>query len=807
VAGGVVGQAWYELGTRDANLRAGVNAAEAQLRSAGRAGETAFGAPVQRAMDDTGKAGTRLGGTMGALTQKTGGFGSVFKNLGAGILQGVGIGAFMGVTVAAGALVGGISSAIESASNLNETISKTQVVFGEASPAILKWGETSATAFGMSKNAALGAAAQYGNLFVSLGLAEQESADMSRSLVELAGDLASFNNVDPTEALDALRSGLVGETEPLRRFGVNLNDATLRQKALELGLISSVKEGLTPAVKAQASYALILDQTKTAQGDFARTSDGLANQQRIASARLEDAMARIGSAILPVAGKLVPMLADAFIGILDVIGDVIAAVQAWLDENKLLVDILGTLAQFSIGMLISMLQYLANIVSWAFGVFGDVVSAVASIVRPILEAIIGTIRNVMDVAAEIPGPWQDSAKTMRDTLRSMEEDAKHWGEKTTGEAKDTPPEAAAAIKSGVGYMEDAADGTLKAPMINAATEGRQDSVKEAAKTPRQIADALIDGQFDVGEAADSLKEVQKNALSKTKEIAKIEAFLTGDALAKGLNSKKPAVRAEAEAWKKEAEDRLFALRNNVPEIARRTGRDYATVLGEQKQKVADETNKLHEAARNELRRLTAHGQATAIGKDIGGDFSGGIGSKHGSTTTQAGKLRSAARDELTGLPAKTWGGAIGEAWARGIATKRSFLADMIQTFLGPVVKWLQGFSPPREGPLRFIDRWAANIAGAFAEGFAGERSTLEAAVAEFLRGARMPAMMPALGLAFSGAQASFLIVHEIRDPSRSLASIGTTPEAVAQALAQGFDATALLRNVRHVASLPSSTVG
>lgn len=201
-----------------------------------------------------------------------------------------------------------VGKAIGAASDLNETLSKTSVVFGDNADAVKAWSKTSATSLGMSQDAAAGAAATYGNLFVSLGLAQKPAAEMSMKLVTLAGDLASFNNVDPAEALDALRSGLTGETEPLRRFGVNINDATLRQQALKMGLISTTKDALSPAVKAQASYALILEQTTTAQGDFARTSDGLANQMRILNAQWVDAQAGIGQALLPAAQAAVGVL-------------------------------------------------------------------------------------------------------------------------------------------------------------------------------------------------------------------------------------------------------------------------------------------------------------------------------------------------------------------------------------------------------------------------------------------------------------------------------------------------------------------
>jgi len=90
-----------------------------------------------------------------------------------------------------------------------------------------------------------------------------------------------------------------GETEPLKTLGVNLNQATIEAKAMELGLIGLDGE-LTASAKAQASYALVMEQTALAQGDFARTSEGLANQQRILKAQVGDLRAEIGTALLPI---------------------------------------------------------------------------------------------------------------------------------------------------------------------------------------------------------------------------------------------------------------------------------------------------------------------------------------------------------------------------------------------------------------------------------------------------------------------------------------------------------------------------
>ena len=167
-------------------------------------------------------------------------------------------------------------AAISGARDLNEEVNKSTVVFGDAGQRVLAWSKTTATALGISQQQALSSAGTFGNLFRTMGLAPQVSADMSIGLVKLASDLASFNNASPEDVLEAMRAGLVGEMEPMRRFGVDLSDAALKQKALSLGIY----EGngiLNQSQKAQAAYALMLDQTTLAQGDFARTSDALAN--------------------------------------------------------------------------------------------------------------------------------------------------------------------------------------------------------------------------------------------------------------------------------------------------------------------------------------------------------------------------------------------------------------------------------------------------------------------------------------------------------------------------------------------------
>jgi phage-related protein len=213
-----------------------------------------------------------------------------------------------GAKIAAGLAAAGIvtfaSQSITAASDLDEAINRTKVVFGENAQAMLDWGADAAEGMGMSNLAALDASSNLGNMFTSMGIGNDEAVEMSTNMVELGSDLASFNNIDPAVALEKLRAGLVGETEPLRELGVNLSAAGIEAEAFEKG-IAAQGQPLTDAQKAQAAYSLILGDTSKAHGDFERTSGGVANSTRILKAKVADLSAKLGRALLPAVGWVV----------------------------------------------------------------------------------------------------------------------------------------------------------------------------------------------------------------------------------------------------------------------------------------------------------------------------------------------------------------------------------------------------------------------------------------------------------------------------------------------------------------------
>jgi len=202
--------------------------------------------------------------------------------------------ALIAATAAAGAFAVKLGvDAVNAASDLIETQNKVAVIFGESADSVMKFAETSVTALGQTETQALEAAANFAQLGKAAGLADEELVDFSTDLVTLSADLASFNNTSPQDAINAISSGLRGSAEPLRRYSVLLDDAALKAEALALGIYDGTGI-LTTQQKVLSAYEVILRQTTDAQGDFARTADGLANTQRILTAAVEDAKAEIG---------------------------------------------------------------------------------------------------------------------------------------------------------------------------------------------------------------------------------------------------------------------------------------------------------------------------------------------------------------------------------------------------------------------------------------------------------------------------------------------------------------------------------
>lgn len=196
-------------------------------------------------------------------------------------------------------LVAAGTAAVKFASDLEETRNKTRVVFGRMGEDMLKFGAQASWTMGMSENAALSYAATYGSILINMGIAEEEAAKMSQALTQLTADYASFHNLNPGDAFEKIKAGLVGSSQPLIALGKDLRQASVEAYALENG-ITKAGERMTPAQLAMARFGSLIAQSSKEMGDFARTSDGLANSARTLSGTMEDMMASFSEALLPV---------------------------------------------------------------------------------------------------------------------------------------------------------------------------------------------------------------------------------------------------------------------------------------------------------------------------------------------------------------------------------------------------------------------------------------------------------------------------------------------------------------------------
>lgn len=197
---------------------------------------------------------------------------------------------------------------IQLASDLVEKQNVVDVTFGNSANKVYEFADAAAEKFGITRIAAVQYAGTMGALFKSSGITEGID-EMSISMAGLAADMASFYNISADDAFNKLKSGISGESEPLKALGINMNVANLEAYALSQGIDKAWKS-MSQAEQTTLRYQYILSQTADAQGDFSHTSDSVANQQKIMQMNLQSVQAEIGEKLLPVTQEVLGMVND-----------------------------------------------------------------------------------------------------------------------------------------------------------------------------------------------------------------------------------------------------------------------------------------------------------------------------------------------------------------------------------------------------------------------------------------------------------------------------------------------------------------
>lgn len=207
------------------------------------------------------------------------------------------------------------ADSIKAASTLEESMNAVKVVFGEASDTIVAFGEQSAEAAGLAQSEFQQMASVLGSALINAGMPLDEAAEKTIELTQRAADMASVFNTTVPDALGAMQAALRGESDPIEKYGVSLSAAAVDAEAAALGF-KKVSGQFDAQAKAAARLSLIMRQTDRVAGDFANTSDGLANTSKILSARFTDLQADIGKGLIPIVLDAI----DALEPLLDVFG-------------------------------------------------------------------------------------------------------------------------------------------------------------------------------------------------------------------------------------------------------------------------------------------------------------------------------------------------------------------------------------------------------------------------------------------------------------------------------------------------------
>jgi phage-related protein len=218
-------------------------------------------------------------------------------------MVGLAAGAFAGATAVLG------KKAVDAASDFGESVNAVNVVFGEASEGILKLADDSARAVGLSSTEFNGFAVQFAGFTKQIAGSEGDIVEVTDELTTRIADFASVMNLDVPEAAAVFQSTLAGQTEPIRRFGIDMSAAAIEAFALEQGIWDGIGT-MTESEKVMARYEKILEDTSAMSGDFANTSDSLANMQRILGAEFENAQVKLGQFLLPAVEDLVSILLE-----------------------------------------------------------------------------------------------------------------------------------------------------------------------------------------------------------------------------------------------------------------------------------------------------------------------------------------------------------------------------------------------------------------------------------------------------------------------------------------------------------------
>lgn len=326
-------------------------------------------------------------------------------------------------SVAAGASLAAIGAGakvcVDAAADLQQSVGGVETVFGSSAGKMKQWSDNAAQAVGLSKNEYNEFATLVGSQLQNFGMSVDESADKTNELITLGADLSSMFGGTTADAVDALSAALKGEMDPIEKYGISLNDATLKAQAASMGLGDLYKSGDRNA-KMQATLAAITAQSGKATGNFARESDTLQGQQQRMAAAFENTKATLGEALLPILTQVAAKLAEF---------------ATWVQQNtSWLVPLIGVIAAVAaviITLNAAMTAYsaVATVVAIAQGSVNLAFLPVIAVILAVVAAIALLVMNWDSVkAAGAAAQWiADKWNAFMGWLAGIGASLKQWG--------------------------------------------------------------------------------------------------------------------------------------------------------------------------------------------------------------------------------------------------------------------------------------------------------------------------------------------------------------------------------------------
>lgn len=319
-------------------------------------------------------------------------------------------------------IVAGFTAAAASASDYEENLNKIEVAFGKYAKEVRQFSDNAMDQFGLSKVTASEAVASFGALAKGVGLTEKNAAKLSKSLTGLSADLGSYFNMSNEDSASALEGIFTGQAQSLRKFGVVMSETNLEDFARRQGLV--YKE-MSEAEKVMVRYDYVLTQTKDAQGDYARTSDGTANSIKTFQAAVSDLGTALGQEVLPMITPVIQRGTELIKSISNLpapIRKIIVVVGTLLATAG---PVLAGIGQITTG--IGGLLKLAPLLAGASGIGGIISSlgTLVSTVAPFLAAgaivvgLVAAVALIIKNLDKIKAAAQTVARVVSDAWRGM----------------------------------------------------------------------------------------------------------------------------------------------------------------------------------------------------------------------------------------------------------------------------------------------------------------------------------------------------------------------------------------------------